>query len=1038
MLGWGLVLLCTSSTAFAQVGRITGQATDRNTQAPLVGVQVYLDGTSIGTVTQENGRYVIPNVPSGVYNVVAQMIGYANGREANVRVAADEATVVNFTLGTQALRLTEVVVTGTVDPTSGVKVPFAVGKVTAADMPVPAVNAESAIRGRVSSARVVKGSGQPGTGVSVVLRGATSITKSNEPLYVVDGVILAASMVDIDAADIEDIEVVKGAAAASLYGARASAGVIQITTNRGRNIAEGQTRVTVRSEYGQNFMPDHSVQLTQAHHFLMDTQGNYVDRSGQIVDRAERTTSANMYERIQDRNYPSNVTLYNHIDRFFDPGTSQRHSVSIGQNSRSTNFMASFNQNDDSGVVPGNDGFQQRSLRANLDHRLRQDLQFQVSTAYSRGVRDDFQGNPFYDLMFFAPDVDLLAPNPDGQPFNIRPDPLQLQANPLYAINFADEELYRSRIMGNTNVRYAPANWFNLESSVSFDRSDRHDHRYQPKGFKTINSPTGTEGNVFRRNDLNQALNASLQAATLHSLGDLTVRGRAQGSLERSQFQRLDGSGDQLIVGGVERVDVGSVRSGSSQQTDVRGIGMLGMVALDYAGKYIAEGMVRRDGSSLFGPDNRWHNYYRASGKWLMSEEAWWPLEQFNTFGVRYSIGTAGGRPDFADQYEVWSIAGGQVSKSVLGNRLLKPELQTEQEFGVDMIIGNRVQLTLTRALSRVEDQLLQIPLPAVFGYNVQWQNAGTIESDTWEADLQAQMYERGNFSWNMSAVFDRTRGEITEFDRACYSTGPQSAFWLCEGATLGTIRGWGFYNSVSALPTQFQSIANEFAVNDEGMVVWVGAGNSYQDGISKQLWGTTKTITGVQQQLKWGMPVFQIDSTGARTQFNIGDSNPDFNWGLSNTLNFRGFQLFTLFDAQVGGDIYSNTRQWSYRDNTHGDYDQRGKAEGDKKPIDYYQHIYNVNQTTEFFVEDGSYAKLRELSLKYNVGNNVLQRVFGSNMGVERASLQLIGRNLLTFTNYTGGFDPEVGSGDATRLRFDGFGYPNFRTITGAIEIVF
>jgi TonB-linked SusC/RagA family outer membrane protein len=1046
MLGWALVLLCSASTAFAQTGRVTGQVLDRGTQQPLVGVQVYLEGTSFGSVTTENGRYLISNVPPGVYAVSAQLIGYATGRRDNVRVAADEPAVVNFTMGTQALRLTEVVATGTVDPTSGIKVPFTVGKVTAEDMPVPAVNAEAAIRGRVAGARVVSGSGQPGTGTSVVLRGATSITKSNAPLYVVDGVILAASMVDIDSNDITDIEVVKGAAAASLYGARASAGVVQITTNRGRDITEGQTRVTVRSEYGSSFMPDHEVRLTQAHHYLMDAQGNYLNRDGQIVPRGERTTSANMWERVQDRNYPANVPLFDHIDRFFDPGTTQRHSISIGQNTRSTNFMASFNQNEETGVIPGHEGFQQRSLRANLDHRLRQDLQFAISSSYSRGVRDDLNGaglggNPLYDLMFFAPDVDLLAPNDDGEPYRIVPDPLQLQPNPLYAVNFADYKQHRSRVMGNTMVRYSPANWFNLETGVSFDRSDRNYNAYQPKGFKTHLSPNGTDGIVRRDSDVDQALTAMLQAATLHSFGDLTVRARAQGNLAREESRSLRGTGDQLIVGDVERIDVGAVRSGNSSQTDARSLGALAMTALDYQGKYIVEGMIRRDGSSLFGPDNRWHTYYRGSAAYIMSEEPWWPqaLDLFSTFKLRYSIGTAGGRPSFSDQYETWSVSGGTVSKSVLGNRNLKPELQTEQEYGIDMILRDRVQFSLTRATSTVEDQLLQIPLPAVFGYNVQWQNAGTVESDTWEAELQAQMLQRGDFTWNMSAVADRTRGEITKFDRACYRTGPEAAFWLCQGETLGTMRGFRHLKSTGELPEVLQPLANEFQVNDDGLLVWVGAGNSYTEGVSKELWGTTKTVDGFQQQLKWGMPIFEIGEDGQRAMVKIGDSNPDFNWGLSNSFAWRGLSLYTLLDAQVGGDIYSNTRQWAYRDYTHGDFDQRNKSEELRKPIDYYNdRLYNVNATTDWFVEDGSYVKVREVALRYNVSRSMLQRVFGSGIGIDRAGLSLIGRNLLTFTNYTGGFDPEVGAGDATRLRFDGFGYPNFRSFTGAIEIVF
>jgi hypothetical protein len=248
-------------------------------------------------------------------------------------------------------------------------------------------------------------------------------------------------------------------------------------------------------------------------------------------------------------------------------------------------------------------------------------------------------------------------------------------------------------------------------------------------------------------------------------------------------------------------------------------------------------------------------------------------------------------------------------------------------------------------------------------------------------------------------------------------------------------MRGFRLLKNAGELPTALQSRANEFQVNDDGMLVWVGPGATFRDGVSQQLWGTSTTIDGV--TYGWGMPVFERDETGQRAMVKIGDSNPSMNWGLSNTFSFGGLSLYTLFDSQVGGDIYSNTRQWSYRDYTHGDYDQRDKPAELRKPIDYYQFIYNVNATTDYFVEEGSFVKLREVALRYDIDRSVMERIFGG-AGVERVGLQLIGRNLLTWTNYTGGFDPEVGSGDATRLRFDGFGYPNFRTLTGAIEVVF
>ncbi len=1021
----------------AQNGQVTGQVTDRNTNQPLVGAQVFLDGTTFGSLTQENGRFLILNVPPGTYTVIAQLLGHANGRQENIRVVAGEVANVNFALGITALKLEEVVVTGTADPIAGVKVPFTVGKVTKTDMPVPAARAEASLQGKVAGVRVVRPSGQPGSGVDVLLRGATSITKDNEPLYVVDGVILAADLVDVDASDIESIEVVKGAAAASLYGSRASAGVVQITTSRGRDVSEGSTRIMVRSEYGVNQLDIKNDYITKHHHYRV-SGSNWVDANGNVVEKDRRVVEPDL---IADNPYPG--PIYDNIRTFFNPGGYLRTNVSIAQNTRSTNFMASFNMQDDKGVVEGicdksvfgdwpipdfcgNDGASLYGVRVNLDHRLRDDLNFSVSSYYSRYRQEDFAQDVFYDIMFMPPDVDLRTPNPDGQPFIIQPDAFTLQENPLYAIAFATNEDFHNRYSGSATTRYSPANWFSLEANVSFDRSDRNGDNWTPKGFKTGPNTTST-GSVSRSAAVTQALNGNLTASFLRSFGDLTTRTKLQYALEKETNDARSGASNTLAVIGVNDIDVGINESAGSSFTDVRSAGYYAITGLDYRGKYIGEAMVRRDGSSLFGAEDRWHTYYRGSAAWRMSEESWWFIPTLNEFKVRYSIGTAGGRPSFSDRFEVWNVSSGTVSKGTLGNKQLRPEHQIEQEFGIDMIANNRYSLQLVYAKSKVEDQLLQIPLPALFGYSTQWQNAGTIESSSYEATLETMLVQRPGLQWSMNLVADRTRSEITEFDRGCYGTTP----YYCAGAQVGEIRGHRHLRALSELPATHSGSQSAFQINDDGYVVPVGAGNSFRDGVAKKLWGTKVTIDGVQYD--WGLPIFQVNAQGIKELVIIGDVNPDFNFGMSHNVQWKGLNFYGLLDAKIGGDTYNNTRQWAYRDNTHADYDQFGKADDLKKPVTYYQTLYNTNARTQYFIEESTYLKLRELSVQYSFDRAKLQSLLGG-LGMERLTLGVVGRNLFTFTDYTG-FDPEVGS---IRSSFDGFDYPNFRTFTMKVDVQF
>jgi TonB-linked SusC/RagA family outer membrane protein len=1039
-----LALMAASPPVAAQVGQIAGRVIDRGSDQPLVGAQVFLEGTALGALTQEDGRYLISNVPEGTYTLVVQLIGYSNGRSENVIVRDGASVVVDFEVAITALRMEEVVVTGTADPIAGVKVPFTVGKVTKNDLPVPSTRVETSLQGRVAGVRVSRPSGQPGSGVDVLLRGATSIIDNgrqgiNEPLYVVDGVILGESTVDIDAMDIENIEVVKGAAAASLYGSRASAGVIQITTSRGRDVAEGSTRFLVRSEYGFNRINLRRNYITRHHHYLVEPGVGYVDEDGNPVAKEERVADPDF---MVDNDYPG--PIYDHLDRFFNPGSYLRNSVSIAQNTRSTNFMVSFNAQNDQGVVNGlcdpayfseefpipdgcgNDGSWLYGVRANLDHRLRDDLNFSVSTYYSRYRQENFGGGDvFYDIMFMPPDVDLTSKNEDGEPFLIQPDAFTLQENPLYNVAFGDSEDVRSRFSGAMTARYSPANWFSVETNVSFDRSDRHANAYTRIGHKNLTS-TST-GSVVRNNDLTQALNANVTASFLHSFGDLTARTKVQYLMEKETNDGRDASGSTLSVVGVPSIDVATTNNSGSDFNEIRSLGYYAITGLDYRGKYIGEAMVRRDGSSLFGPDDRWHNYYRASAAWRVSEEPWWFIPALNEFKLRYSIGTAGGRPGFSYRYEVWNVNNsGNVSKGTLGNEQLRPEHQTEQEFGIDMIANSRYSLQLVYAKSKVEDQLLQIPLPGVYGYGSQWQNAGTLESTSYEATLEARLIERPQFRWSMTLVADRTRSEITEFDRSCFGTTP----FYCAGELIGTLRGRLYMTSLDQIRERHPSATDQFQVNDDGILVWVGQGNSYRDGLAKGLWGTSTTIDG--RIYEWGKRIEMLDENGDNI-LKIADTNPDVNLGLSQNIQWKGFNLYALFDAKIGGDIYNNTRQWAYRDNTHADYDQSGKPDELKKPVQYYQALYNTNSQNSWFVEDGTYVKLRDVVLQYRFSRAQLQRFFGG-LGMEHLTLGVTGRNLITWSDYTG-FDPEVGN---IRTAYDGFDYPNFRTFTIKADVQF
>jgi TonB-linked SusC/RagA family outer membrane protein len=1028
-------LLSPGRASAQEVGQIGGVVTDSSSGTPINGALVSVVGTTLGATTGADGRYLLTRVPVGTHTLQVRRLGYSPRDVGQVVVTAGGRASVDVRMRTTALQLEAVVTTGVIGRTENTRVPFTVGRVNAADLPVPSTNAVESIQGKMAGVNVVP-SAQPGTGTNIILRTPTSINKSNSPLVVVDGVIqsqsFGASSADLEALDIESIEVVKGAAAASLYGSRASSGVIQIRTRRGAGVAEGATNVTVRSEVGSNAL-SHEVDWAKYHFYRTDAAGQYVDEAGNVLfpgqpdsARAHRVPKA-AWERFQDSRYPGPV--YDPVDQFFDPGQFFKNSINVAQNSGETNWFASFVDSREDGVVLGNGGYQQKDVRLNLDHRPTDKLTVSFSGYHMRSNRDGLGGETFFDLINQAPDIDLAQPDPDGTPYIYQADPEGREENPLYVLVTEDNAFKRARTQGSIEGRFAPFEWLSFDGNISYDRSDRRQNFFLDRGVKTEGFAAGGPGEIEEFSGTTSALNSAASMNLTRSFGELTARTTVRGLLERETNQTTTASGTNLSVPGVSSLDNATERTVESATEEIRSNGFFVIAGLDYGGRYIADGLFRRDGSSLFGPDERWNSYYRVSGAYRMSQEAWWPFPAITEFKLRASRGTAGGRPDYDDQYETYGfLSGGGVEKATLGNRALKPELATETELGIDAIVRDRYSLQLSYARNKVEDQLILIPLAGLYGYTSQWQNAGTVEGNTIEGTFEAQIIAAPNFNWRLGLVADRTRNRITEFNRSCFQT--QTIAYRCAGVRLGDMYGYHYVNSTGELPADAAARASEFQVNDEGLLVWVGPDASYTDGETKQLWGTSTTIGTT--TYGWGMPITLLNEAGNPAVVKIGDGNADFHFGVSNTFRWRDLSVYALVDAQVGGNAYNQTRQRMYQYGRHGDVDQAGRPQELKKPVDYYSVLYNANNVVDYFVEDAGFVKLRELSLAYNVPTAWLSRL--GNVGVQGARLSLIGRNLLTFTDYKG-YDPEVGS---ALTRLDSFDYPRYRTITGSVEITF
>ena len=1017
-----LFAFCWPAPAAAQGGRgrVVGRVVHGETREPLAGVQVSLEGTRHGVLTGEDGRFLIEDVRPGVYRLIASGAGSATAHRENVRVAGGEVTTVEIELHGVAFSLDGVVATGVVTPLSGERVPFTVGRVTAGGVPILGQNTVAgAIQGKVAGVRVIRAH-SPGADASILLRTPTSVYGSNAPLYVVDGVALSPrvdrTVVDIESLDVKRVEVIKGAAAVALYGSRANNGVVSISTGRGTGVAPGRPRLTVRSEYGVSGLA-RRVPTARSHYFQTNDEGYLVDGAGNVL--------ANPFEgrviatdRFMDNPWGPNK-LYDNFDAFFGNGQFRGNTFTIAQNTELLNYSAAFNNYSSAGILRGNDGFERNSGRLNLDFRPLRFLSVHLGGYHVHAHRDLVTGEPFEDLLRFHPDVDLGAPGLNGEPYRIQPAaPFASQRNPLYWQVVNDDWEKRERTLGTAAVRLTPSTKLSLTADIGYDRSQRRIEEYRAKGTPLTESVDGddpdVEGGIRGRyrvfNARNRYYTASFTAAYLDSFGPLTARAFYRGAMERERWSRKDEVGLDL-----ERRDLSTAadrRSTEEWPVQSRASSNIVGTVLDLSDRYIADVMVRWEGVRLPGMDDPDHaRYYRVAANWRISEEPWFRVPGVSEFQLRFARGTAGSYPT-----------------DLQATNPLRPEKTTENEFTVRAIFDDRISVDLSYAASRTEDLHIPVSIQVPFDFNTTWRNGGTISGRTYEATIEARLVDRRDFGWWTGVVLDHSRHRVDRFDRPCYREGMVR---YCEGMVMGEFWTTRFHRKPEELTYRHApAVLDQFQVNDDGLLVWVGEGNSYRDGVAKGLWGTSAVIDGYTYQ--WGLPFQQTDESGNAVRVKTGDGNPDLNFGWSNTVRWKRFTFYAHVNGQLGGDIYNTTKARMYTRYRHGDVDQVGKPEGLKKPIDYYNALYNSGDFVDYFIEDGSYAKLSELSVRYDVDPSRLRAL--GRLGVSNLSVGLVGRNLYTLTGYSG-FDPEVGT---VFDRRDVFPYPAYRTITGEVRVGF
>ena len=994
---------------------ISGKVTEAATGSPLPGVNVVVLGTTIGTVTDMEGGFIIMVKPEHKILEVSML-----GMKTITRDIGSD-NYFEFQLKEDAFGLDEVIIAGVASRTSKKNLTISVDKVN--DKLIKEASASSAataLQGKVAGVTVVQAGGQPGAGASIRLRGSTSFLGANNPLIIMDGIIMKTNLADININDIESYEVVKGAAAAALYGSQAGNGVIVITTKRGNRNEIGKTTVTIRQELGTQQMSKY-IDQSNSHPYQLaeDWQdySNFTKYEGVDYDSVGNVLGGSRH--LTDSTWADNPFARNidHQGGFFNPGLYNSTYASVAGNSAKTNFLIGYEYNRQEGVLFATDGYKRNNFRINVDHNISDKIKLSTSNL----IVFTKEGNPgsnssFYNLLYIDPDIDLHQLNSDGTPYKIIPDPFSIATNPLYPLANIDKQAERTSLIGNIMATYDVLSWLSLNGKYTYEYREKFWNTYTPKGFLASNGePTG--GSLYERNynEFNQ--NLQLTANLNKQFNSFTTKLKLSYLYENSTYRNAWVLGKDFYYDDVPQFDNldPTKTEFSSYNGKIVALNYFGILDVDYKDKYLLSALLRYDGSSLFGENVRWNPYYRFSLGWRITED--FRIPGIDEFKIRASVGTSGQRPGFSWQYETWDINGGNASPNTLGNKDLRPSKTTEFETGVNIDFLNMFSLVFTYSQSKTEDAFALTPLPShMGGFPDQWQNIGTLSSRVFEAALNMNLIQKKRVNWTAFVNYDNVRQRVEELNMPEYTTGPRNAFFVKEGETFGVMYGYKWVRSLEEMQNQLPDGMNieDYKVNSDGFVIHAGTEGTADEAAIK----------------------LDSDNDGVANKVEIGNGNPNFQLSLGNTIEAYNFTLFFLLNWKSGGDIYNYSYQYTFRDQRAIEYDQSGKPDSEKKSVFYYDNFYDGTGINSYFVEDGSYLKLREISLYYTFDERQLNSFLGGLFKEVRIGFQ--SRNVLTFTNYRG-YDPEVASGtDLTNFPFDNFGYPNYRTYTGSIQLNF
>ncbi len=954
-------MIAMPAVAFGQsTGTVSGRVTDAANGRGLPEAQVVVDGTRLGAVTNENGSYTINAVPAGQRGVTVRRIGYQPVTQT-VTVGAGAATTVNATLRMSAVNLSEVVVTGQGTPTERRKVGTSTASVDAATISRAQANTlDQALQGKVPGAQISQNSGGPGGGgISVRLRGVNSFISGSDPLYIVDGVIVDNSsaqlsdlgirsnpqnrLADINPADIERVEIIRGAAAAALYGSRANNGVVQIFTRRGTT---GKPRYTYTSRYSSNELREQQ----PFNFYPFDVAGRPVAR-------------------------------FNYQDDIFERAGATEQNLTVDGGSETTKYFISGNFANEDGIMRSTSS-RRMGARVNLQQQLSSRLIGNVTANYvqTNNELQAFGEQNDYGIMgslFFAPT------SVDFRPVNgIYPLPPALGTNPLLAIDRIRNPQEIDRFIGSAKLTFNPSTQLLLDYTVGLDNVGFEQRQFVPRGAVLGTAPlaTGRSQSVFQAT---RVVNQDAVAAyTWKQMGAIELRTTGGLNYTAQKVRTTAATANGLAPVG-DLVSAGSVFSAGQTEIELRTLGFYGQQEVAWNDRLFLTGAARYDASSTFAPSERWQLFPKFSASYVVRDNE---PGMLNSLRLRSALGWAGSQPGLANAYSQFvtyaqgPFAGrpGFANDITFGNPDLKNERAREWEVGAEVgLAGGRVGGEFTYYDRLVSDLLFFRPLPTSTGFSRQFFPIGEMSNKGIELLVKTNNVNSRNLEWSSTATYTRNRNLVEKLDILDFQSAGGYPNRIRQGEAAGV-----FYGSYAARDCI--------------------TGGLLLDSLGRYRRSNQTADMGATLAQRQAISRGNCNDSLVKV---IGNPNPKWMGSLLNEFTVaRKVRLRALLDGVFGNDIMnlstraqnagiaSNSKTYEFELLPYGD--------PRKLPPTFNSRTQGI---FEYWVEDGSFVKLRELSASYLFNAAPFRRVFRDGIDVT-----LSGRNLFVWTDYSG-YDPEI-----------------------------